>query len=95
MGQMFLMHACSLLMPSVSRMGLCGSLFVVFFMILFQRLVTNFSFDLSLRKFKFESTSSFFLMIFFVNFYNVLKRVPAFVWESVRVCGCPGVWVCC
>ena len=65
------------LMPSVSRMGLCGSLFVVrhslcqlvsffqfgvgFFFFgpcLLERLVRNFSFDLSLRKFKFESTSS-------------------------------------
>ena len=69
------------LMPSVSRMGLCGSLFVVrhslcqlvsffhaelFFFFgpcLFERLVTNFSFDLPLRKFRFEFTISFLLFM--------------------------------
>ena len=70
-------------MRSVSRMGFCGSLFVVrhslcqlvsfffnaeFFFFgpcLFERLVTNFSFDLSLGKLKFESTRFLCLMIFF------------------------------
>ena len=85
------------LMPSVSRMGLCGSLFVVrhslcqlvsffqrgvgffFGSCLFERLVRNFSFYLSLRKFNFESTSSGI-------------RVGIRMGLSVSVCA--GVWVC-
>ena len=104
------------LMASVSRMGLCGSLFVVrhslcqlssffnaelffFFFFgpcLFERLVTNFSFEPSLQKFKFESTSFFCFLKkdFLYPFFYVLKRVPAFVWVSARVSGCAGVWVC-
>ena len=71
------------LMPSVSRMGLCGSLFVVRHSLcqlvsFFQR-VRNFSFDLSLRKFKFESTSS---------------DIRVGIRSGVRVSGCAGVWEC-
>ena len=100
---------------------------------LFERLVTSFSFDLSLRKFKFISTcfSIFliffqrlvtnvcferslleglnlnpgvfftFLMIFLIHFFDVLKRVPAFMCGypygcvdclGVRAYGCVGDW---
>ena len=34
------------------------------------------------------------LKIFLIHFFDVLKRVPALLWVSIRVCGCPGVRAC-
>ena len=69
---------CATFALSVVLLFHCG---VVFFFgpCLFQRLVTNFSFEPSLRKFRFESTSS-----------GIRVGVRSGVWVS----GCAGVWVC-
>ena len=106
MGQMFLMHAYSLVSlvstcnatvngecvaNGVVRFLVCCATFALsvglllfnesFFFgpCLFERLVTNFSFDLSLRKFRFESTTSFFLclMIFFQRLVTNFSFEPS------------------
>ena len=74
-----------------------AELFFFFGPCLFERLVTSFSFELSLRKFKFESTSFLYFYDFlnpFLGCFETSSGIVVGIRTGVWVSGCAGVWVC-
>ena len=76
-GVVWFLVCCVTFALSVGLLSFNAELVFFFGPSLFQRLVTYFSFDLSLRKFKFESTSFSFFLIFFQRFVTKFSFEPS------------------